>query len=99
VEDVGEVLQAARDAYRRRDWPEARARFAAARAAGALAAADLDALADAAWWLGEFDEASATLEEAYRRHLDEGRPRPAAMAAIGIAVNSFLRGDGVVGTG
>jgi DNA-binding NarL/FixJ family response regulator len=99
VEDVGEVLQAARDAYRRRDWPEARARFAAARAAGELAAADLDALADAAWWLGEFDEASATLEEAYRRYLDEGLPRAAAMAAIGIGVNSLLRGDGVVGTG
>ena len=58
---------------------------------------DLDALADAAWWLGDFDEASAVLGEAYRRHLDDGRPRPAAMAAIGIAVNHFLRGDGVVG--
>jgi DNA-binding NarL/FixJ family response regulator len=99
VEDVGEVLQAARDAYRRRDWPEARARFAAARAAGELAAADLDALADAAWWLGEFDEASATLQDAYRRYLDEGLPRAAAMVAIGIAVNALLRGDGVVGTG
>jgi DNA-binding NarL/FixJ family response regulator len=96
---VDEILQAARDAYRRRDWPEARERFAAARATGELAAGDLEALADAAWWLGEFDEASATLEEAYRRYLDEGRPRPAAMAAIGIGVNAFLRGDGVVGTG
>ena len=60
---------------------------------------DLEERADAAWWRGDFDEASALLERAYRRHLDEGAPRPAAMAAIGIAVNAFLRGDGVVGSG
>jgi DNA-binding CsgD family transcriptional regulator len=99
VEDAAGALDAARDAYRRHDWAGARDGFGAARAAGELAAADLDALADAAWWLGDFDQASAVLEEAYRRHLDDGRPRPAAMAAIGIAVNHFLRGDGVVGSG
>ena len=48
-------------------------RFTPGRRAGA---GDLDALADAAWWLGDFDEASALLEGAYRRHLDDGRPRP-----------------------
>jgi DNA-binding CsgD family transcriptional regulator len=92
-------LEAARDAYRRRDWVAARQGFTAARAAGELAAADLDALGDAAWWLGEVEEASAVLEAAYRRHLDEGRPGPAAMAAMGIGVNALLRGDGVVGAG
>ena len=97
--EAGEVLEAARDAYRRRDWAAARERFAAARAAGELAAADLDALADAAWWLGDVEEASAVLEEAYRRHLEARNPGPAAMAAIGIAVNHLLRGDGVVGSG
>jgi hypothetical protein len=80
VDGVGEVLEAAREAYRRRDWPGARERFAAARAAGELTATDLDALADAAWWLGEVEQASAVLEAAYRRHLDEGRPGRAAMA-------------------
>ena len=99
MDGVGEVLEAAREAYRRRDWPGARERFAAARAAGELTATDLDALADAAWWLGEVEEASAVLEAAYRRHLDDGRPGRAAMAAIGIAVNHLLRGDGVVGSG
>ena len=99
MEDAAGALDAARDAYRRNDWAGARDGFGAARAAGELAAADLDALADAAWWLGDFDQASAVLEEAYRRHLDEGRPGPAAMAAIGVAVNHFLRGDGVVGSG
>jgi DNA-binding NarL/FixJ family response regulator len=99
VDDVAGVLEAARGAYGRHDWAAARDRFHAARAVGELAPGDLDALADAAWWLGDFEEASAVLEEAYRRHLDDGRPRPAAMAAIGIAVNHFLRGDGVVGSG
>ncbi len=99
MEDAAGALDAARDAYRRHDWAAARDGFGAARAAGELAAADLDALADAAWWLGDFDQASAVLEEAYRRHLDEGRPGPAAMAAIGVAVNHLLRGDGVVGSG
>jgi DNA-binding NarL/FixJ family response regulator len=99
VGKVGEVLEAARDAYRRHDWAGAREGFLAARAAGELAAADLDALADAAWWLGEAEEASAVLEAAYRRHLDEGRPGGAAMAAVGVAVNHLLRGDGVVGSG
>jgi DNA-binding NarL/FixJ family response regulator len=99
MDDVDEILGAARDAYRRRDWTGARERFTAARAAGELAAGDLEALGDAAWWLGELAEASAAMEEAYRRHLDEGRPRRAAMAAIEVAVNHFLRGDGVVGSG
>jgi DNA-binding CsgD family transcriptional regulator len=98
VGEVGEVLEAARDAYRRHDWAAAREGFSVVRTAGELAAADLDALADAAWWLGDVEEASAMLEEAYRRHLDESRPGRAAMAAIGVAVNHLLRGDGVVGS-
>jgi DNA-binding NarL/FixJ family response regulator len=99
VAEVGEILEAARDAHRRHDWAGAREGFTAARAAGELATADLEALADAAWWLGETEEASAVLEVAYRRHLDEGRPGRAAMAAIGVAVIHLLRGDGVVGSG
>ena len=99
MDEVAGTLAAARDAYRRRDWPAARAGFLAARAAGELGAADLDALGDAAWWLGELDEASAALEAACRRHQEEGRPGPAAMAAIGIAVNALLRGEEVVGAG
>ena len=51
MDDVAGTLAAARDAYRRRDWAAARERFRSARAAGELAAADLDALGDAAWWL------------------------------------------------
>ena len=99
MDGAGEALEAARESYRRRDWAGARERFSAARAAGELAAADLDALADAAWWLGEAEEASAVLEVAYRRYLDHGQPDRAAMAAIGIAVNHLLRGDAVLGSG
>src|SRR5215211_1267112 len=42
---------------------------------------------------------AAAREAACRIHLEEGRPGPAAMAAVGVAVNAFLRGDGVVGAG
>jgi DNA-binding NarL/FixJ family response regulator len=99
VEDVEGALEAARDAYRHHDWAAARERFAAARSAAALAPADLEALADAAWWLGDVEEALPVLEAAHRGYLEQDRPGPAAMAAIGIAVYHFLRGDEVVGSG
>jgi DNA-binding NarL/FixJ family response regulator len=99
VDEAAGVLEAARDAHRRHRWAEARERFTAARATAELAADDLDALADAAWWMGDFEEASAVSEQAYRRHLDAGRPGRAAMAAMGVAVNHLLRGDGVLGSG
>jgi tetratricopeptide (TPR) repeat protein len=97
--DTSGVLEAARDAYARRDWPRARDGFEAARASGALTADDVYALAESAWWLGLVDDALAYYEEAYRRHLGEGRPRQAAMSAIAAAVSLFLRGDTVVGSG
>jgi hypothetical protein len=99
VEDVSGTLEAARDAYRRHDWAAARERFTAARATTDLSPADLEALSDAAWWLGDVEEALTVLEAAHRGYLEEGRPGPAAMAAIGIAVYYFLRGDEVVGSG
>ena len=64
MDQAAEVLQAARDAYRRRDWPGARGGFTAARAAGELAAEDLEAFSDAAWWLGDGDAAALELDEA-----------------------------------
>lgn len=99
MHEPSEALAAARDAYRRRDWAGARAGFLATRELGELSSDDLFALADAAWWLGLVDESVAVGEEAYRRYLHGQRPRQAARAAIGIAVNLLLRGDDVVGSG
>lgn len=99
MEVAGEVLAEARDAYRRRDWFRARDGFVAARKHGPLTADDLTMLAEAAWWLGKVDESTATGEEAYHAYRDDQQPRKAAMAAIGVAVNAFLRGDDVIGSG
>jgi DNA-binding CsgD family transcriptional regulator len=92
-------LEAARDAYARRVWPEARAAFEAAREHTALSADDLYQLGDAAWWMGAMDEATHVWEEAYRHYLHGEQPRGAAMTALSVAVNFFLRGDETVGAG
>jgi hypothetical protein len=92
MDDMTDVLQAARDAYRRQDWSAARNGFKAAHLVGELSADDLNALSDAAWWLGHAEESLSAAEQAYRRYLQEERPRAAAMAAMGIALNLFLRG-------
>jgi len=94
-----DALAAARSAFARRDWAAARAGFRSAQARAALSADDLDALAAAAWWLGLPDEAISVGEESYQRYLADSQPRRAAMAAMGIAVNHFLRGEESVGSG
>jgi hypothetical protein len=92
-------LERARAAYARRDWPRACELFAAARAAGGLAADDLYALSDAAWWTGDNAQLLDAAEAAFRQYLDEGRAPRAAMAALDMAVVHFLRGDESLGSG
>jgi DNA-binding CsgD family transcriptional regulator len=98
--DPSSLLAAARDAYRRRDWPGTRETFERARAHGVeLTADDLKHLSDAAWWLGEVEVTLGVAEEAYRRYHDDGRPREAATVAMEIAISLFLRGDDAAGSG
>ncbi|HEX9710924.1 MAG TPA: LuxR C-terminal-related transcriptional regulator [Actinomycetota bacterium] len=97
--DVTPILDAAREAYARRDWQGARDGFRASRDAGELSADDLHIWADAAWWLGLVDESLAAAEEAYRMFLQGTRPQQAASSAMTIAVSLFLRGDNVEGSG
>lgn len=92
-------MATAREAYARHDWPTAHEAFRAAREAGELSTEDLYTLGEAAWWLGAVDESLDAWEEAYRRYLHGEQLRGAAMAALHIAVNLFLRGDGSVGAG
>ncbi|HSI92864.1 MAG TPA: LuxR C-terminal-related transcriptional regulator [Jiangellaceae bacterium] len=93
-----DALREARDAYQRRDWSRAVEWYEAAGAQGGLSGADAGALADAAWWLGRIDESNQAHEQGYRRQLDAGEPRAAAMSAIALAVNLLLRGDDVLGS-
>jgi DNA-binding CsgD family transcriptional regulator len=86
-------LEAAREAYRRRDWVAARTGLLAAQSEAPLDADDLFLLADCAWWLGDLDAALPALQEAHRRYLDAERPADAAVVALNVAYTLGLRGD------
>lgn len=99
MEDPTELLEAARQAYEGRDWIAARAGFNRARKHIELGAEDFAALGDAAWWVGEVDEALSAFESAYRLYLQGNQSRQAAVNAIGLAVSLFLRGQVQLGSG
>jgi DNA-binding CsgD family transcriptional regulator len=86
-------------AHRNRDWPAAHRRLTALGRRRELPPDGLAVLSDSAWWLGRVDESIATGQDAYRGFVAAGRPRPAASAAIGVAVNLFLRGQAEPGAG
>lgn len=92
------ALERAREAYRRQEWKAARDGY---RAVGdeSLAGDDLYALSTSLWWLGEMEESMSVTEEVHRRYLTDDRPAEAAIAAIDLAINHFLRGDQVLGSG
>jgi hypothetical protein len=94
-----DVLEAARQAFARRDWVVARERFREAAHERALAGDDLCALANCAWWLGDLDEALPALERAYGRYLKEGTRRTAALAALDIGYTRVVRGEAAQGSG
>ena len=94
-------LLAARAASACHDWQQARAGFLSLRSSGPLAASDMEALAEAAWWEGAIDESLSAYEEAYRLYLhgDLPEPRPAAMLAMDIGFSWLLRGEEAMGSG
>lgn len=63
-----------------------------------LATADLELLAEAAWWLGDSPESMAVSEEVYRRLLADGERHQAADRALRLALEWFNRGDVQIGT-
>ena len=97
--DAGESLAAARSADRRRHWSAAHRQLEAVADRHDVNPDDLALLADSAWWLGRVDESIAAGQGAYHGFLEAARPRAAAMAAIGVAVNMLLRGDDAPGAG
>jgi len=80
-------------------WAGAYEAFLAAQQEGPLDAGDLNALAEAAWWLGRMDESQAAREQAYERYVDASDNRRAAMRAFDIAYVYFLSGNEAVGGG
>jgi DNA-binding SARP family transcriptional activator len=88
---VAVILDSARDAMRRCRWQEAFDLFSAADERGGLGGEDLDALAEAAFWLGRPHELHLARQRAHATLLAEGQPRRAAMAAIVLSVNFGAR--------
>jgi tetratricopeptide (TPR) repeat protein len=75
-------LEAGRTAFARYEWAAA---FEQLTAAGELEPADLERLAEAAWWLGRGNECVRNRERAYAAYVRQGDPRGAAAIAIAIA--------------
>ena len=88
---VEAILGSARSAVRRCHWQDAFNLFSAADERGALDGEDLDALAEAAFWLGQPDASHAARQRAHGTFLAEGQPRRAAMTAIVLSVNFGAR--------
>jgi DNA-binding SARP family transcriptional activator len=86
-----DIVGSARSAMRRCRWQEAFDLFSAADQRGGLGGEDLDALAEAAFWLGRPHESHLARQRAHAALLAEGRPRRAAMAAIALCLNLGAR--------
>ena len=93
------VLQSARAFYEDCDWQAAFEGFKTAAASAALLPADLEALADSAYWSSHPTEALEAGQGAYAAYLEEGQLGEAASAALRAALLLFVRGDTVVASG
>ena len=89
VSRMRENLRAGNQAFERGDWHEAFRALAAAEAAGALSATDLERLAEAAWWIGRSEECIKMRERVYTLYLSSGEVLRAATVAIAIAEDYF----------
>jgi class 3 adenylate cyclase/tetratricopeptide (TPR) repeat protein len=83
------LLHQGRTAMGRHAWSEALASFGAADALGGLAPADLESLAEAAWWSGRMEECVAAQERAYALYLEQGNQRRASVASMALAEHAF----------
>jgi class 3 adenylate cyclase len=93
VARVADRVAAGRDAVGRHAWAEAYELLASAEADDELAAADLEVLAEAAYWSGHADEARGARERGYRRHLREGNRARAATLALMLSLDHLNNGD------
>lgn len=82
---AGDAVGVGLDAIERCSWHEAFDALSAADAARPLAAEHLEALAEAAWWMGKSDECIRARERAYAHCLEHDDQRRAARIAIAVA--------------
>ncbi|HZC32224.1 MAG TPA: adenylate/guanylate cyclase domain-containing protein [Candidatus Bathyarchaeia archaeon] len=82
---VADALKAGREALARHAWPEAFELLSTADREGGLSGADLEGLAEAAFFDGRADVQVDVQERAYKAYLADGNPTRAAFMALGIA--------------
>ena len=89
----------ARDAIARHAWREAFDLLTAADASGGLSPEDLESLAEAAWWTGRMDDCIEARERAYAAHVEAGKSRQAAAAAIRLFRHHYQKLESSVAMG
>lgn len=93
------LLEKARDALAAHNWALAFDLLSEAREISGLAAEDLDALAEAAWWTGRIDICIEALERVYQEFVGSGETDRAVMAAIYLSYHHANKGDFAIGNG
>lgn len=86
-----ETVQLGRDAMDRHAWAEATEAFGAADRDGGLTPADLERMGTAAWWAGQPDAATESLERAFAGFAEAGQAGDAARVAMALAYQAFRR--------
>ncbi len=86
------------DAAHQRTWAETYEALSA-RDASELSPRDLEALADAAWWLSRMEESIAARQRAYTGSASAGDAEHAAGMAARLSIDHFTRGDPAIGAG
>ncbi len=94
-----ERLAEARAAAERHAWREAFERFQNLDLDGTLDAADLELLAETAWWMGKAEVCIDARARAFAQHLDAGRRAEAARLAVSIAGDHFQLLQKSIGNG
>jgi class 3 adenylate cyclase len=84
-------LERGREALARHAWGEAYDLLSAADAAGSFAAAELELLAEAAWWVGKLPVAIEVRERAYAAAVKAGEYEVAVEAAVLLAQYNLFR--------
>lgn len=64
-----------------------------------LGAGDLEALGEAAWWIGRVPECIAARERSVAAYVADGRPRQAALVVLRLFYTFSVRGDSSIASG
>jgi class 3 adenylate cyclase len=97
VTEISDPLEEGRAALADKGWRQAYEILADLDRRERLDAADLEGLADAAWWSGRMDESIEARTRAYAARLDEGDQRAAALSGIHLARDHELKRSGLQG--